>query len=178
MLARSSLPKYEGPKGVGILDRTLTCMSYTTFCVCSILKSCDKLHQHPHHLGVNIRKNHLQPLASPKQVTVFWLLVAALGHDVSHLGVNNQFLAWSPQWDSCAGGLHLLRVGRFINFFLVVMWDQVFFFGKMHPFQSTSCGFFSFNAWTSTICLKLFDLLFYWEIQMVNHIVWCFTLQN
>ncbi|CAK9086387.1 5'-cyclic phosphodiesterase 9A, partial [Durusdinium trenchii] len=25
-------------------------------------------------------------------VTVFWLLVAALGHDVSHLGVNNQFL--------------------------------------------------------------------------------------
>jgi len=26
------------------------------------------------------------------EVTVFWLLVAALGHDVSHLGVNNQFL--------------------------------------------------------------------------------------
>lgn len=26
------------------------------------------------------------------EVTVFWLLVAALGHDVNHLGVNNQFL--------------------------------------------------------------------------------------
>jgi len=26
------------------------------------------------------------------EVTVFWMLVAALGHDVSHLGVNNQFL--------------------------------------------------------------------------------------
>ena len=30
------------------------------------------------------------------QVTVFWLLVAALGHDVNHLGVNSQFLARLP----------------------------------------------------------------------------------
>lgn len=116
MLALSSLPKYEGPKGVGILDRTLTCISHVHFVFVVFFKKvvCDKLHQHPHHLGVNILRKKTPSTRGlpPKKVTVFWLLVAALGHDVSHLGVNNQFLAWSPQRDSCGshngGWLHRL----------------------------------------------------------------------